>query len=187
MTTINRYSKTPEPHQRFRLPDPPQREPDEMTQYDTRFKHGDSHALAVHLGNPESTLVEADRWIVARPEDNKAQARRPDLLVAFGVDPEAYRASKAASEKIYLRMGTESNLPTHSGADSGTDHVITVTFDGATAGTITLTGITHRFDQLRQPEHTDIPGQQRRDLCAAGAGAGTVLAAGAGRVSGLVC
>ena len=93
MTTANTSSKTPQVQKRFRLPDPPQREPDEMTQYDTLFKHGDSHALAVRLGNPESTLVEADRWIVARPEDNKAQARRPDLLVAFGVEPEAYRAS----------------------------------------------------------------------------------------------
>ncbi|MCY3692858.1 MAG: Uma2 family endonuclease [Chloroflexota bacterium] len=90
MTAAN---KTPKVQQRFRLPDPPQREPDEMTQYDTLFKHGDSHALAVHLGNPESTLVEADRWIVAGPEENKARARRPDLLVAFGVDPELYRAS----------------------------------------------------------------------------------------------
>ncbi|MXZ92072.1 MAG: Uma2 family endonuclease [Chloroflexi bacterium] len=93
MTTANTSSKTPKVQKHFRLPDPPQREPDEMTQYDTLFKYGDSHALAMHLGKPESTLVEADRWIVAGPEDNKARARRPDLLVAFGVDPEAYRAS----------------------------------------------------------------------------------------------
>lgn len=91
MTTANTSSKTPKIRPRFRLPDPPQRESDEMTQYDTLFKHGDSHALAVHLGNPETTLVEADRWIASRPEDNKAQARRPDLLVAFGVDPAIYR------------------------------------------------------------------------------------------------
>ena len=92
MTTANTSSETPKAPGRFRLPDPPQREPDEMTQYDTLFKHGNSHALAVHLGNPDTTLIEADRWIVAKPEDNKAQARRPDLLVAFGVDPEAYAA-----------------------------------------------------------------------------------------------
>ena len=78
---------------RFRLPDPPQREPDEMTQFDHLFKYGYSHALAMHLGNPETTLVEADRWIVADPESSKARARRPDLLVAFGVDPEAYAAN----------------------------------------------------------------------------------------------
>ena len=47
----------------------------------------------MHLGNPETTLVEADRWIVAGPEDNRARARRPDLLVAFEVDPAAYHAS----------------------------------------------------------------------------------------------
>ena len=51
-------------------------------------------------------------------------------------------ASKAASEKIRLCMGTAENPPTHAGADSGSDHVITVTFNGATAGTITLRGIT---------------------------------------------
>ena len=93
MTTTNTTGQTSKVQERFRLPDPPQREPDEMTQYDHLFKHGNSHALAVHLGNPETTLVEADRWIVARPEFNKARARRPDLLIAFDVDPEAYRAS----------------------------------------------------------------------------------------------
>ena len=51
-------------------------------------------------------------------------------------------ASQADSEKIYLCMGTGTNLATHAGADSGSDRVITVTFDGATAGTITLKGIT---------------------------------------------
>ena len=38
-------------------------------------------------------LVEADRWIVPSPEFNKARARRPDLLIAFGVSPADYRAS----------------------------------------------------------------------------------------------
>ncbi len=93
MTTANTTGQTSKVQERFRLPDPPQREPDEMTQYDHLFKHGNSHALAVHLGNPETTLVEADRWIVARPEFNKARARRPDLLVAFNVDPGAYETS----------------------------------------------------------------------------------------------
>ena len=35
---------------RFRLPDIPQREPDEVTQFDQLFKTGRSHALAVHSG-----------------------------------------------------------------------------------------------------------------------------------------
>ena len=50
--------------------------------------------------------------------------------------------SQDASEKIHLCMGTAENPPTQTGTDSGSNHVITVTFDGATTGTITLTGIT---------------------------------------------
>ena len=93
MTTPDTTTKKPRAKGRFRLPDPPQREPDEMTQYDQLFKTGNSRYLAIHLGKPESTLVEADRWIVPDPSFNKSRARRPDLLVAFGVDPEAYEAS----------------------------------------------------------------------------------------------
>ena len=78
---------------RFRLPDIPQREPDEVTQFDHLFKTGRSHALAVHLGNPETTLVEADRWIIVEPGTFRDLARYPDLLVAFEVDPAAYEAS----------------------------------------------------------------------------------------------
>ena len=78
---------------RFRLPDIPQREPDEVTQFDQLFKTGRSHVLAVHLGNPETTLVEADRWIIAEPGTFRDLARYPDLLVAFDVDPAAYEAS----------------------------------------------------------------------------------------------
>ena len=93
MTTSDTAASKLKARGRFRLPDPPQREPDEMTQYDRLFKTANSRYLAIHLGNPESTLVEADRWIVPDPGFNKSRARRPDLLVAFGVDPEAYDAS----------------------------------------------------------------------------------------------
>ena len=69
---------------RFRLPDPPEREPDEKM---TSFKHlahaGNAYLLAEHLGNPDTTLVAADRWVVADPSYNKARAKRPDMLVAF--------------------------------------------------------------------------------------------------------
>ena len=59
---------------RFRLPDPPQRKPDEMTQYDRLFKTGNSRYLALHLGSPDTTPVEADRWIVPDASFNKARA-----------------------------------------------------------------------------------------------------------------
>jgi hypothetical protein len=93
MTTPDTTAKISQVKGRFRLPDPPQREPDEMTQYDRLFKTGNSRYLALHLGSPEATLVEADRWIVPDPSFNRARARRPDLLVAFDADPVAYKAS----------------------------------------------------------------------------------------------
>ena len=93
MTTSNTNSavKTPKSSGRYRLPDPPPREPDEMTSYDHVHRPGNSHHLIQHLGNPETTLVVAERWMVARPDSDKSRARRPDLMIAFDVDPELYR------------------------------------------------------------------------------------------------
>ena len=83
-----------EPPGRFRLPDPPEREPDEdMTSFKHLAKAGNAYLLAEHLGNPETTLIEADRWIVPDQHFNKARAKRPDMLVAFGVDPAIYEAN----------------------------------------------------------------------------------------------
>ena len=93
MTTFNADSKTSQDPGRFRLPDPPRREPDEMTSYDKLHKTGNSRYLALHLGHPERTLVEAERWIVPDQSFNKSRARRPDLLIAFDVDPQAYASS----------------------------------------------------------------------------------------------
>ena len=78
---------------RFRLPDPPEREADEVTAFDHIYNHGISRYLALHFGNLDTTLVTADRWIVASPHVNRVRVRRPDLLVAFNVRPEDYRAS----------------------------------------------------------------------------------------------
>ena len=93
MTTPDTIARTASIQGRFRLPDIPQREPDEVTQFDHLFKTGLSHALAVHLGNPETTLVEADRWIIPAPGSFRELARYPDLLVAFDVFPDLYKAN----------------------------------------------------------------------------------------------
>ena len=79
--------------ERFRLPDPLPREIDEVTAFDHIYEIGDLENLALHFGNPESTLVTADRFIVATPDQDKSRARRPDLLIAFNVRPEDYRQS----------------------------------------------------------------------------------------------
>ena len=91
MTTL----KTTRSQSRFRLPDPPQRESDEMTSYDHLHKTGSSHHLIQHFGSPDTTLVTADRYIVLAPGPASRDVirRYPDLLVAFDVDPIAYKES----------------------------------------------------------------------------------------------
>lgn len=93
MTTYDTIAQKLETKGRFRLPDPPEREPDEVTQYDQLFHKGLSAALVFHLGAPETTLVAADRWVVPDTRFDKARGRYPDLLVAFEVDPALYRAN----------------------------------------------------------------------------------------------
>ena len=83
--------KTTQPRIGFRLPDPPPREPDEMTSYDHLHKTGSTHHLIQHFGSPDTTLITAERYIVSEPRSPIARRRRPDLLIAFDVDPVAYR------------------------------------------------------------------------------------------------
>ena len=98
MTTKPTTQKEEQPagheEQRFRLPDPPEREPDEVTAFDHIYERGSNHHLFMHFGKPDTTLVVADRWIVAGPEFDRARARRPDLLIAFDVSPADYHSSR---------------------------------------------------------------------------------------------
>ena len=96
MTTAantNIASKPTEPAARFVLPDPPEHPDDKMANFDHLTYTGGAHYLAMHLGNPETTLVAGDRYLVARPTRNMAGSYYPDLLVAFGVSPATYHAS----------------------------------------------------------------------------------------------
>ena len=87
MTTADAHSSAPT-LVRFRLPEPSERNPDEVTSI--RYVHaiGNSLHLARHFAKPESTIVGAELYLVAhrgyRPR------RVPDLLIAFDVDPALY-------------------------------------------------------------------------------------------------
>ena len=87
-------ANTTQPLGRFQLPDIPQRDPDEVTSRDQLSSTGHAHHVAQHLGNPDTTLVTADRYIVQGPlpitEDAIRRSRYPDLLIAFDVNPDAY-------------------------------------------------------------------------------------------------
>ena len=79
----------------FRLPDPPPREPDDMTSFDHLTRTGAVYLLAEHLGSPETTLIAGEHYITPVPTEDMTGVKYPDLLIAFDVDPEAYRSSNA--------------------------------------------------------------------------------------------
>ena len=81
------------PAKPFRLPDIPERHPDDMTSVDNLHQHGAIANIVQHLGNPESTIVSAEHYVVPGPAYVANESRYPDLLVAFDADPAAYRAS----------------------------------------------------------------------------------------------
>ena len=86
------HNQQPGQEVRFRLPDPPKREPDEMTSYD--HLHARQRTLpGVALRQARHHAGGSRPLVVPSPEFNKARARRPDLLIAFGVSPADYRAS----------------------------------------------------------------------------------------------
>ena len=94
-TASNPYiaARTPKSPGHFRLPDPPEHPDDKMTNSKHLSATGNHHHLAQHLGNPDTTVVAAERYVVARPTRSMAGSHYPDLLVAFDVDPAAYEAS----------------------------------------------------------------------------------------------
>ena len=80
----------------FRFPDPPEREPDDMTSFDHLAATGSVHHLMQHLGNPDTTLVAGEHYLSEIPHPRSMSGvRYPDLLIAFNVNPAAYRASNA--------------------------------------------------------------------------------------------
>ncbi len=93
MTTTDAFAKPPRAKTPFRLPDPPPREPDEVTSFHHLAKNGSYYNLTQHFGNLETTLVEADLWMVPNAEFDKRRARRPDLLIAFNVSLPTYLAN----------------------------------------------------------------------------------------------
>ena len=95
MSTSNTFIKKPQVGKPFVFPDPPEREPDDMTRFNQISITGRAHYLADHLGDPGTTLVGGEHYVSPLPTGDMTGLRYPDLFVAFGVDPAAYYASNA--------------------------------------------------------------------------------------------
>ena len=75
------------------LPDPPRRKPEDMTAFKHLAATGNTRYLMLHFGNPESTLVDGEHFVTPDLTGDLTGRHYPDLLIAFGVDPEAYHRS----------------------------------------------------------------------------------------------
>ena len=95
MTAPDTFAKTTRARISFVFPDPPEDPEDKMTSFDRLATTGNVYHLIQHLGSPETTLVAGEHYLALAPTRSLAGVRYPDLLVAFGVDPAAYKASNA--------------------------------------------------------------------------------------------
>ena len=82
--------KAPQADNPFRLPDPPEREPEDMTSAKHLAETGNMHHLKLHLGNPETTIVKSELYLALGRRGSGAEFRVPDLLIAFEANPELY-------------------------------------------------------------------------------------------------
>ena len=73
------------------LPDPPEREPDDMTSVQHLGETGNLHHLTQYLGNPDTTIVSGERYIIPEPGAPAHRRVYPDLLVSRNADPALYR------------------------------------------------------------------------------------------------
>ena len=81
--------------QKFRLPDPPENPDDKMTNFDHMSATGSAHHLKQHFGNMETTLIAGEHYLARIHTRNLSGVRYPDLLIAFDVDPAAYKQSNS--------------------------------------------------------------------------------------------
>ena len=112
MTTLKTTAKTSRAGSRFRLPDIPEKHPDDMTSFRHLAANGNAHHLAVHLGSPETTIVSGERYMCVAPG---GAIRYPDLLVAFGVTLSCTRTTTATSypSRVSPRSGAGDSLAAH--------------------------------------------------------------------------
>ncbi len=99
MTTINPAInpavKTQCQPARIRFPDPPERRPEDMTTFNHLAVTGNARYLAIHLGNPDTTIVAGEHYVALAPTKDMKGLRYPDLLIAFNANPAVYRENNA--------------------------------------------------------------------------------------------
>ena len=84
-------TKPTKPMSLAQLPEPSEREPEDMTSFDHLTLSSSVHHLVQHLGNPETIIVAGERYLAREPGTPAAERMIPDLPIAFNTNPEAYK------------------------------------------------------------------------------------------------
>ena len=66
-----------------------------MTSFQHLGDNGNVHYLMHHFGNPETTVIKAERYLLSAPGAPRREWRIPDLLISFGADPALYKQNNA--------------------------------------------------------------------------------------------
>ncbi len=90
MTTVKRDPTA----ERITFPDP-DRSADDMTTFEHLAASGGAYLLIQHFGRRETTLVTGEHFLSPEFRRNVKGLRIPDLLVAFDVDPVAFKQTNA--------------------------------------------------------------------------------------------
>lgn len=80
--------------ERITFPDP-DRSADDMTTFDHLAATGSAHHLIQHFGRRDTTLVTGEHFLSPEFRRSTKGLRIPDLLVAFDVDPVAFKLTNA--------------------------------------------------------------------------------------------
>lgn len=78
-----------------RIPDPPERYPDDMTSFIHLSKTGSVAYLIDHFGNPDTTVVGGELYLQPDLHTPQSERRVPDLYIAFDVNAATYYARNA--------------------------------------------------------------------------------------------
>ena len=88
-------AKTPKTLEVVRIPDPPDRKPEDMTSFNHLSAPGSTHHLIQHFGNSNTTIIAGEHYILPEPGSPTQGRRAPDLFIAFDVDAAVYVARNA--------------------------------------------------------------------------------------------
>ena len=78
-----------------RIPDPPERCPDDITSFIHLSKTGSVAYLIDHFGNPDTTVIGGELYLQPELHTPQSERRVPDLYIAFSVNAAAYYARNA--------------------------------------------------------------------------------------------